>query len=243
MTGDLHILLDDDASATTDALGSVLVVEDHQLLAQLIVHQLRTEGVDADQAPLDSHEHVLDAARRKAYRVVLLDLDLGRELGDSVSLVEPLRQTGAQVAMLTAIEEQHRHAECVEAGAIGIIKKDRSFDEVMAKLRETVAHGSLFAPGERDELLAQLRKRRQDLRARLAPFERLTGREQQVLTALTRGMTARDIASEWFVSYETVRTQIRSILGKLGVHSQIEAVAMAQQAGWPAPESAQTVPA
>jgi DNA-binding NarL/FixJ family response regulator len=241
MAYDGQICLDDNAG--DGALGSVLVVEDHHLLAQLIVHQLRAEGVDGDQAPLDSHERILAAAREKAYSVVLLDLDLGSELGDSIPLIGPLRETGAGVAMLTAIDDRHRHAECVEAGAIGIIMKDRSFDDVMGKLRETVARGSLLAPGERDELLAHLRKRRQEHKRRLAPFERLTDREQQVLVALTEGLTARDISSEWYVSYETVRTQIRSVLGKLGVHSQIEAVAMAQQAEWAGPGSPRSVPA
>jgi DNA-binding NarL/FixJ family response regulator len=65
-------------------------------------------------------------------------------------------------------------------------------------------------------------------------FERLTRRERQVLSALMRGETARDISRQSFVSLPTVRSQIRSILTKLGVSSQLGAVVLAYRSGWDA---------
>lgn len=233
MTNDGRVEGDEEAAGAQLPPERVLVVEDQQLLGQLMVQQLRKEGIAADLAPLDSLDHVLTTAQETAYTVVLLDLDLGDELGDSIPLIAPLQDTGARVAMLTAITDRVRHAECVEAGAVGVILKDRRFDELMADLREVVARGSLLQPGERDALLARLREQRRDREQDLAPFQRLTRREQQVLTALMEGLSAQAIAQSWVVSYETVRTQIRSVLTKLGVHSQLEAVATAQQADWP----------
>jgi two-component system nitrate/nitrite response regulator NarL len=66
----------------------------------------------------------------------------------------------------------------------------------------------------------------------LLEFERLTRREEEVLSALMRGAKARDICVQSFVSMPTVRSQIRSILTKLGVTSQLAAVALAYQNGW-----------
>jgi DNA-binding NarL/FixJ family response regulator len=63
-------------------------------------------------------------------------------------------------------------------------------------------------------------------------FERLSRRERQVLSALMRGETARDISRQSFVSLPTVRSQIRSILVKLGVSSQLGAVVLAYRSGW-----------
>ena len=65
-------------------------------------------------------------------------------------------------------------------------------------------------------------------------FEQLTRRERQVLLALMRGATAREISKESYVSLPTVRSQIRSILLKLGVSSQLAAVVLAYRSGWPA---------
>jgi DNA-binding NarL/FixJ family response regulator len=63
-------------------------------------------------------------------------------------------------------------------------------------------------------------------------FERLSPRERQVLQALMRGLTASEISREAFVSMPTVRSQIRSILMKLGVSSQLGAVVLAYRSGW-----------
>jgi two-component system, NarL family, nitrate/nitrite response regulator NarL len=70
-------------------------------------------------------------------------------------------------------------------------------------------------------------------------FDRLTPREEEVLSALMRGAKARDICVQSFVSMPTVRSQIRSILTKLGVTSQLAAVALAYQSGWSGPRGRQ----
>jgi DNA-binding NarL/FixJ family response regulator len=91
---------------------------------------------------------------------------------------------------------------------------------------------SPLADGDRHALLGELRARRAEEQRRLAPFRCLTPREQAVLAALMEGKHAKQIAAESFVSLGTVRAQIKSILLKLGVSSQLSAVALARQAGW-----------
>jgi two-component system, NarL family, nitrate/nitrite response regulator NarL len=66
-----------------------------------------------------------------------------------------------------------------------------------------------------------------------AGFERLSRKERDVLSALMRGETAQQISHECYVSLPTVRSQIRSILVKLGVSSQLAAVVLAYRSGWP----------
>ena len=70
---------------------------------------------------------------------------------------------------------------------------------------------------------------------RTEAFQYLTRRERQVLQALMRGETADEISKSSYVSLTTVRSQIRSILNKLGVSSQLAAVALAYRSGWSAP--------
>jgi DNA-binding NarL/FixJ family response regulator len=60
----------------------------------------------------------------------------------------------------------------------------------------------------------------------------LTPRERQVLGRLIEGNSVRDIARANVVSEATVRTQVKSILGKLEVSSQLAAVGLAHQVGW-----------
>lgn len=63
-------------------------------------------------------------------------------------------------------------------------------------------------------------------------FKQLSPRERDVLLALMRGETAKQIANRHDVSLATVRSQIQSVLSKLGVRSQLEAVVLAHRTGW-----------
>ena len=92
--------------------------------------------------------------------------------------------------------------------------------------------GMVGSPSQRRELQAVLAERRNRLAELRAPFDQLTPREEVVLAGLVRGLSAPCIADEAMVSAATVRTQIRSILLKLGVHSQLAAVSLARRARW-----------
>ena len=59
--------------------------------------------------------------------------------------------------------------------------------------------------------------------------EPLTARETEVLRLMAEGTSSRDIASRLGISYATVRSHIRSVGGKLGVHSKFDSVAKARQ--------------
>jgi len=67
----------------------------------------------------------------------------------------------------------------------------------------------------------------------LEPLDRLSPRERSVLISLMEAATVREIAEQEYVSVSTVRGQIRSIISKLGVRSQLAAVVLAYQSGWP----------
>lgn len=213
----------------------VLVVEDHGLLAESLVFALRAEGVPARHVIPDAAEQVLAAVREAAPTVVLLDLDLGAAVGDSTALIARIRALGPLVVMLTGITDRARLAACLEAGACGLLDKRVSFDGLVGAVKEVVELGSLTSRGQRDQLLSELRGQRSATAARMAPFERLTPRELAVLGELVAGRAADDIARRSFVSLATVRSQIRSLLQKLGVNSQLQAVALARRSGWELP--------
>ena len=214
---------------------SVLIVEDHELLAQSLVFALRAEGVDTETLKPETADQILKVAEDLQPTVVLLDLELGGEIGTSLSLIGPLEQMGAQVMMVTGVTDRVRLAECLEAGATGLINKSTPFDQLVEAVREVAELGTLIPAEQRHELMNELRKQRQADRERLEPFERLTAREQYVLAGLMEGKSAEVIADESFVSLATVRSQIRAILLKLDVNSQLAAVALAQRNGWSLP--------
>jgi DNA-binding NarL/FixJ family response regulator len=85
--------------------------------------------------------------------------------------------------------------------------------------------GQLLAPEEREQYLLRAQRAAARRRASDARLHDLSDRELQVLQRLGDGHRATAIAEEFCTSISTVRSQIRAILGKLEVGSQLEAVA------------------
>jgi DNA-binding NarL/FixJ family response regulator len=208
-----------------------MIVDDHELLAESLRLALTAAGYDVE-VPVPTPAEVYAAAQRIQPDVVLLDLDLGSKGGDGSVLVEALSIGGARVIVVSGIADRMRMAACIESGACGYVSKSVSLDVLLDAVR-TVGAGDLLMPeSQRLDLLAELRRARADRTRELAPFADLTGRERFVLGQVIDGHSAADIALSAYVSEATVRSQIRAVLGKLGVRSQLAAVAAARRAGW-----------
>jgi two-component system nitrate/nitrite response regulator NarL len=217
--------VDDDRDVT------VLIIEDHELLAQTLVIALNAEGCRARVAGLTSPAMVLQQVHKLRPGVVLLDLDLGA-LGDGVALVAPLTQLGARVLVVSGTTDRLRLAETLEKGAVGFLSKQAPFEQLLSTVLDVVAQRPVLSTARRYELIAELRSARVARGKDLAPFKTLTRRERAVLDALAHGQRAESIAAAAVVSEATVRSQIRGVLAKLGVNSQLEAVALAWAVGW-----------
>jgi DNA-binding NarL/FixJ family response regulator len=89
-------------------------------------------------------------------------------------------------------------------------------------IRTVAGGGTLFTPRS----IASLLNKRREIESQL---ERLTLREKEVLRLMAEGTSSRDIASKLGISYTTVRTHIRSLGSKLGVHSKLEAIVKARE--------------
>lgn len=204
----------------------VLVVDDHALVAIGLQLALTARGWDVETTGGPTAADVVDHAKRFEPQLVLLDLNLGG-IGSGIELIQPMRSTGAQVVMVTAERRRMVLAECVEAGAVGWIGKGAAVDDVDAAARHILAGGVMIGRADRAALLDELWRERANMSRNHVPFERLTQREALVLRALIDGLNADEIAEAHYVAVTTVRSQIRAVLRKLGVRSQLAAVALA----------------
>jgi|SRR5215217_3318503 len=210
----------------------VLIVEDHALLALSLQIALSARGSIVETTDGPTPTDIIDHAHRFGPRSVLLDINLGGAVGCGIDLIAPLRATGAEVVMLTAETDLAVLASCLEAGAAGFIGKHASLDEVEAALGDVREGLPLIGCAVREAMLEELRSRRANERDALSPFQQLTQREREVLALLVDGLSAEEIAETRYVALTTVRSQIRSVLHKLGVRSQLAAVARANRVGW-----------
>ncbi|HZI97604.1 MAG TPA: response regulator transcription factor [Actinomycetales bacterium] len=221
-------------SETTDRF---VLVEDHGLVAEALSHTLSAAGhrvamVDPDDATPDK----VVAAAGSAGATVVVDLDLGRgadgrrRLG--WTLIEPLVTAGHRVMVLTGDLDAARWGRCVSLGATGVVTKALPLQDVVDLAIAASRGEPVMSPAARQEVLRSWDSHRSDRERLQAPLRRLTKREGQVLAHLVDGHSAATIAAMATVSEATVRSQIRAILDKLGVGSQLQAVAAARRAGW-----------
>jgi DNA-binding NarL/FixJ family response regulator len=216
----------------------ILIVEDHQLFAEAMDLALSGEGyavsrVDVPTVP-GSQVALVVAIINQRPQVVLLDLDLGR-FGDGVRLIEPIVRSGTNVVVVTGSTDQARWGEAVRAGACKVLSKSQPLRDILATVRRITAGLPVMDREEREELLTAWSRQRFEFDGHRERLDQLTVRESEVLGHLMKGRAVREIAGLSVVSEATVRTQVKSILAKLEVSSQLAAVGMAHEIGWRAP--------
>jgi DNA-binding NarL/FixJ family response regulator len=141
------------------------------------------------------------------------------------------RSPSTKVVVMTAHDEDRLLVEAVEAGASGFLSKDLPADEILKATKAAAEGEVLIDPVTLTRLLAQVAREREEQRDALALLNDLTERERQILQLLAQGKRNDDIAADLFISPQTVQTHVRNILGKLRVHSKLEAVAFAVKHG------------
>ena len=212
-------------------MGRVLLVEDYECVAHALVAVLSEHGLTVERPAGFAPATVLEKAEEFRPDVVLLDFWLGES--DSIDLIAPLAGLGFRVAMFTAMDNPIVLGECLERGAVGNISKLQSLEALVDAIDYAVAGRDLISPEKRDGLIAQARASRELEHEQLEAFRDLSPREDEVLRLMMAGHRAADIARSEFIAISTVRTHIASVLDKLGVASQVEAVVRAREFGWP----------
>ncbi len=206
---------------------AVTVVDDHSLVADTVALALRERGLGASAAdPATFIEQV--GSQAPPGGLVLLDLDLGSGR-DGAELVPQLRRSGWQVLLFTASRNETRIAVAVAAGAIGWVSKSSPFDTLVETVVRAAAGQPLLTAAERGRFLALARTAGLVVQRERERWQRLTPREREVVSRIVAGRRPAVIAKEFVVSVATVRSQIRSILAKLEVSSQLEVVALVRR--------------
>jgi DNA-binding NarL/FixJ family response regulator len=134
-----------------------------------------------------------------------------------------------KVVMLTSLAEEQALVESIAAGASGFVDKSRAIYDVVIAVRAAHRGEALVPSTALPRLLAELAAVKRAAQQRSVGG--LTPREYEVLEALARGDSLQAIAERLVISPQTVATHVRNILGKLGVHSKLEAVTYAIRTG------------
>lgn len=205
----------------------VLVVDDHRTFADLVSHALADEpDMECVATAHDSAEARSQVARHRP-RIVLMDVDLGNEDGLDLTADLIADDPDLLVVVLTAHGSAPVMRRVAAAGACALLSKDGSLPELLSGLRNARAGELFVAPG----LLRRVVAEQVAAERHRGPRPVLSPRETDVLQLLAAGRTVTEIASELDVSLHTCRGYVKTLLSKLGAHSQLEAVVIAGMHG------------
>jgi len=198
----------------------IAICDDHPVFRAGIVSVLATQpdlGVCVDVGTVSE---LMAALEQQFVDVVLLDLELRDSSG--LSALPALVRIG-RVLILSAFADTGRVKKAMELGAMGYVLKDASPVELFHCIRDVAAGRTVLAVDLASEVARSLRREvdEADFRRRL---ETLTARQRQVLTLLTEGKSAREIAGLLYVSEGTAKNHVTRILQALEVSDRAKLV-------------------
>ena len=196
------------------------IVEDDTKLRETLARYLTAQPGFRCASTYPNAEAALADLPKVRPEVVLMDINLPGMSG--IECVAKLRQAvpAARIIMLTVFEESEQVFKALSAGAFGYLVKSNRPAKIIEAIREVHAGGSPMS-GNIARKVVQSFQARPSARSET---DALSSREMEVLQALSKGHTYKQIASDLDISLGTVRTYIQRIYEKLHVHSHAEAV-------------------
>ena len=170
--------------------------------------------------------------------VLLVDLGLPDRSGLEVIRHARIHSPLTEVMVVTLFGDESHMIAAFEAGARGYLLKDGTEEELARHVLDLHAGGSPMSPLIARQLVARISQPPAPAAAnapkapdRIALADILSPREGEILKLVARGFTYPELALLLDISISTVRTHVKSIYGKLAVHTKTEAVFEARQMG------------
>jgi DNA-binding NarL/FixJ family response regulator len=205
-----------------------IVEDDRRWRANLEMLLRETEGIKWVASCATAEIALADLSQRKP-DVILMDINLPKMSG-----VECTRQLKAllpqtQVIMLTAYDDNDLIFQALQAGANGYLLKRASADEIVEAIREVRRGGAPMSTYIARKVVQSFQQPSPVAR----PDDGLSKREIEVLNCVARGFTDKEVADALGLSVATIRSYLKTIYGKLHVHSRLQAVQKVAFSGGP----------
>jgi DNA-binding NarL/FixJ family response regulator len=205
---------------------SVIIADGHSLFRQAVRSALETEdGLSVVAEAADGIEAVAQTEQHKP-DVVLIDADLPNSTGVHTTRLIHARSPASKVLVLSNHPDPTALFDAMQAGASGFMTKAAPLRELIRSTRAMLQGETIVPPSMLGHLLSELVETRSEQNNVMRRLARLTRREREVLALLVEGGDNDVVANRLVISPETARTHIQNILGKLDVHSRLEALSL-----------------
>ncbi|MET0242714.1 MAG: response regulator transcription factor [Flavitalea sp.] len=158
--------------------------------------------------------------------IVLMDIDLGQG-ENGIQVVRKLKIDNPEILfmMCTVYEDDEKIFEALSAGANGYIVKKTAPHRMLEAISELQQGGAPMSSQIARKVVNAFQQRTPEASsAKAADLSTLSPREKEILELLAKGLLYKEIASNLFISQETVRKHVYHIYEKLHVNNRVEAI-------------------
>ncbi len=193
----------------------VLIADDHAIVRHGLCALLGTErGIEVVGEAKDGNEAVA-RTKQLAPDVVIMDIVMPRKDGVEATMEIRAAVPSAKIVVLTSFGTSDKISRAIEAGATGALMKTAEDRELLSAIRTVASGGRVISPAVRKLISTD------------PPAPELTPRQLEILQAMARGLTNKDIAKMFSIRTDGVNEHVLAILAKLGAANRTEAVATA----------------
>ncbi|HEY2764376.1 MAG TPA: response regulator transcription factor [Pseudonocardiaceae bacterium] len=210
----------------------VLLIDSHRMLTDALAARLSTVTDMWVVGTCTTDDPQLTGVVRML-RPDVITTEVGRIAVETGRMLRTLggAEPQAHLVVLTDSKDASHAVAAAREGAAAWVSKDSSVDHLVEVLRAVRQGHACYPPRYLGTVLRELRDDVRHARDRSERLDVLSDREREVLSGMIDGKPVGQIAVESLISPNTVRTHVRSIFTKLGVHSRLEAVRVARGAG------------
>jgi two-component system, NarL family, response regulator DegU len=200
----------------------VIIIDDHSIVREGIRMIIENDDEMKVVGEAENMRDALNAISRERPDIVLLDLDLGKEL--SINYISDIFSACAdsKVLILTGVIDEELHKRAMLDGARGILLKNQAGPTLLKAIKK-VQQGEAWVDRTLTiKLLAEANKTSQFNRNEQKKINMLTLRECEIIKLIAEGLVNKEIAKRLFVAEKTIRNHLTVIYSKLEVSSRLE---------------------
>jgi DNA-binding NarL/FixJ family response regulator len=209
----------------------VLIADDDHLMRAGLVELLTVDTSIEIVGQADTGRTAVEQTIRTAPDVVLMDVRMPDGDGIDATRQLALAAPTARILILTTFEQDDYVFDALRAGASGFLLKRTRPEELIAAVHIIAAGDSLLSPSVTRRVIDRMAQQPTPDLSHTKALSTLTPRERDVLAAMARGLSNREIAASLIVEESTVRTHVKRVLMKLQLRDRVQAVIFAYENG------------
>lgn len=209
----------------------LIIVDDHTLFREGLASIIQAEPDIEVSGLAGTVQEAVEVVRQLKPDIVLMDYSLPDGTGADATRMVIEEHPDCKIVFLTMSESDENLFEAIRSGAKGYLLKNMSPSKLVTTIRSVQRGESALSRSMTLRLMEELSRMKEPERLDDSSLAKLTRREMDVLRALTTGKTNKEIANHLYLSENTVKYHVHSILDKLNLPDRKVAANFAKEHG------------